>query len=506
MNASPLTRLYDRTDLIGRDFFEWIDQKPWVFLLFLITVTALIRGWNLGGNTIWLDEAYSIFHAQKSFPDLLSELSRDSNPPLYNVLLKIWIDLTGSISELNARIPSFLFSLGSLIVLFRMGRKLFNIETAVFASLLFTVSQQHLIWAQNARSYALSSLICLISFYSYFRLMETAKWKYASVLGVSSLLLILSHYTNFFVFGIQAFGALLWVRKNPRAIGMYVLSQIAALLVFLPWAWFFSQNSMVDNDFAYDPNYFGDWRKLTDKLAGGRKMVWVFAGFLLTSFPVVGLLGLRGRINVDLKKLLILLGWGVLILVVGWYVSRVYAFYEAQYFLYTSLGLMLAFGYLLSTIPLNRTLKLLLLAGCLIVTAKPFLLKPWNAEDWRGTMQVVNELKAPENPNRQIIYQPWYESITFAYYFDRSTFEYGYLDPMFEDLRKQKVNMFDLKNYEESYAGQFQEKGVDEVLLIQSRFSIFDPDSLFPKRLAQDYELIHMEEIAHNRISHFRKK
>lgn len=506
MKVQPLSRLYHQTDSLGRRFFEWLDEHPWVFLLVLIAVTAFLRAWNISNNTVWLDEAYSIFHAQKPIPHLLYELSRDSNPPLYNVLLKFWFDLTNSIDEHNARIPSLLFSLGSSFMLFRLGRKLFNIETAVFASLLFMVSQQHLIWAQNARSYALSSLICLISFYSYFRLMETGKWKWAFAMGMSSFCLILSHYTNFFVFGIQAVGSLLWLRKNPRAFGLYVLSQVTALLAFLPWAWYFKQNSLVDNEFAYDLSYVGDWRKVTDLLAGGHKMVLLMAWTLCLSFPVVVWMGLRDRVSVDFKKLAILLGWGILILIVGWYAARIYHFYEAQYFLYTILGVMLALGYLLSLLPLNRLIKLMIMLGFLVVAVKPLVLEPWNAEDWRATMEMVRKAEAKNIAKKQVIYEPWFEGITFAYYYDRKTFEHGYLDPMFADLREQNVDVFDLKVYEASYARQFEEKGVEQVILVQSRFTHFDPDTLFAKRLAKDFELIEMKEIAHNRVSIFEKQ
>ena len=186
--------------------------------------------------------------------------------------------------------------------------------------------------------------------------------------------------------------------------------------------------------------------------------------------------------------------------------ARIYPFYEAQYFLYTVLGVVLLLGYLISVLRINRLVKLLFLVGLTGVGLSHLNLNPHNGVDWLGTMEIIRAAEQKEVAVRQVVFEPWYEAITFVYYYDRANFEKGYLLPLFENLRAKHVDFFDLKVYESSYEQKFKEKQVEQLILVQCRYAWFDPDSLFPKKLAQEYEWVQTEEILHNRVSIFEKK
>jgi hypothetical protein len=68
--------------------FTW---WPWA----LLAVTLLGGGLRLGAldaKTVWLDEAFSLWMANHELPALFAWLIRiDHHPPLYYMLLHIWI-------------------------------------------------------------------------------------------------------------------------------------------------------------------------------------------------------------------------------------------------------------------------------------------------------------------------------------------------------------------------------------------------------------------------------
>src|SRR3972149_12321923 len=71
------------------------NTKSTYFILGLILVTGfLLRIYKLSSQSIWLDEAYSIYHSQQNFIHVIS--FKDSTPALYYVLLHFWIKLMGT--------------------------------------------------------------------------------------------------------------------------------------------------------------------------------------------------------------------------------------------------------------------------------------------------------------------------------------------------------------------------------------------------------------------------
>ncbi|MCB0091723.1 MAG: hypothetical protein KDE54_27725, partial [Caldilineaceae bacterium] len=64
----------------------------------IVALGAGLRFWAIGAKTIWLDEAFSIWVAQHSVPEIVQWLVRiDQHPPLYYMLLHYWIDAFGDL-------------------------------------------------------------------------------------------------------------------------------------------------------------------------------------------------------------------------------------------------------------------------------------------------------------------------------------------------------------------------------------------------------------------------
>ena len=93
-----------------------------LFSIGLIIVSAIsLRLYNIDGNSLWLDEAYSAWFAKKSLNYIWTVgPSFEVTPPLYLTLLHIWI-LLGD-SETALRLLSVLISVLTVPLVYGLGR------------------------------------------------------------------------------------------------------------------------------------------------------------------------------------------------------------------------------------------------------------------------------------------------------------------------------------------------------------------------------------------------
>ena len=78
-------------------------------LLALSTVIGLaVRLWNIGGEPLWLDEAYSAYAADHDWAFLLHVVPRyETHPPFYYSLLHLWVQAFGN-GLISLRLPGLL--------------------------------------------------------------------------------------------------------------------------------------------------------------------------------------------------------------------------------------------------------------------------------------------------------------------------------------------------------------------------------------------------------------
>lgn len=75
----------------------------------MLGVAVFLRFVQLGSDSLWVDEGFSVDVARKGIPDLIHQATTaDANQPLYYVVLHFWIQLFGD-SEFALR------SLGALV-------------------------------------------------------------------------------------------------------------------------------------------------------------------------------------------------------------------------------------------------------------------------------------------------------------------------------------------------------------------------------------------------------
>ena len=127
----------------------------------LIAVSVLLRTRQLGVG-FWIDEGLSVGIADRPLTDIPGVLRQDGSPPLYYLLLNIWLHVAGR-SEESVHALSVVFSVLCVPVAFWAGWSLFGRRTAWIAALLAAVNPFLTQYAQEGRMYALLVLLGLIS-------------------------------------------------------------------------------------------------------------------------------------------------------------------------------------------------------------------------------------------------------------------------------------------------------------------------------------------------------
>ena len=169
--------------LIYQLFFKYRSTLGIISLFFIF---FLLRFYHLGFHDFWYDEVGSIGYARCPWFNW--------NAPLYWILLHFWIKLFG-ISEFSLRFPSLIFSFLSVILVFLLGRDIFDKKVGIIAGIFMGLSPFHLWYAQEARDYSMVLFFSLLSSWLFYRALSEDKFK----LWLFFILVSLAgFYTNYF--------------------------------------------------------------------------------------------------------------------------------------------------------------------------------------------------------------------------------------------------------------------------------------------------------------------
>ena len=163
-----------------------------------VTLAAcILRFYRIGGKSIWLDEAFSVWIAGHSLWEGWQWLIRiDQHPPLYYSLLHLWIELFGELQG-AVRTLSALFSTLTVPIFYVAGRRLLDRSTAAVAVGILAISPFHVQFAQETRMYALLTLevACVLFFLARLLTRQDARGRDWVGLAFAQALVMLTHNT-----------------------------------------------------------------------------------------------------------------------------------------------------------------------------------------------------------------------------------------------------------------------------------------------------------------------
>ncbi len=135
-------------------------------------MAAWLRLWHLGTKSLWLDEGATVALARASWQHFAwvwwhGEANLQT---VYFLLMRAWIH--GGLSEAWLRLPSALFGIASVPLLYVVARRLVPASAALASAALLTFSPAHVYYSHEARSYTLTIFLVLLSSYFFVRAVE----------------------------------------------------------------------------------------------------------------------------------------------------------------------------------------------------------------------------------------------------------------------------------------------------------------------------------------------
>lgn len=202
----------------------------WFILLLLI---YKIQEINLE-RPFWIDEVYSVLTANvDNLYELLSNYYQgcDTNPPLYFLLLHIWIKIFGE-NVAAIKILSFLFVVIGLFFLLKI-ELLKESEKILCVAVFFVSTYVSFYLIREARAYSLQFCLASLVIYLYSKNDNSCSYKRIWKVSVVNTLLLYTHYYSIFYVGAMIFLDIWKFIKTQdyKKIGISVLP----LALFLPW-------------------------------------------------------------------------------------------------------------------------------------------------------------------------------------------------------------------------------------------------------------------------------
>jgi len=408
----------------------------------ILLAAAAFRFWDLGGHSLWFDEAATVHFSRPAPWDLWGE---DTHPPLYYSAIHLWM-LVGE-SEWWLRLFSALFSLGTVAAVFVAGRGLGGVGLGLVAAAWVACSSFEVRYAHEARMYALLSFGVALAMAGLVPLLRDSAraalrprvrdWRLyiaGSVIAVythnlgGALWLLAANAAALAVFaGSPAWRAVArnWVRANA----------VVLLIWAVYWPWLFQQAGDVLSGFHFEQpsldRVLSDigWIHFSQFMTASP---WQIAGTALGAAAVVaGLIGLGARLGLGLLLLAAVPLAATLLLGLQQplYVNRVLIGAGLASALLAAAGIV----WLWQRPGALRALAALLLAAGLALRANGAVDRLANIEksDWRGTLAM---LAAELRPGDTVVLWPGFERLTWGYYAERGAMPAVELVPIYPQL------------------------------------------------------------------------
>lgn len=218
---------------------EYFKQKYVVYLIFigLIALCAAFRLSGLDLRPLSIDEATIVSFIEgvvnKGYPYVIVStmevpLATYELVPYYLTIPSLF---AGEVTEITVRLPSVLFSLGTMALIFIICLREFSLKSAVIASILYSLSTWAIYWGQNAFHPAPTQFFTLLTVYLVGRLLQypTPSLKLSLSVWLSFTFTYLSWEGSGFLLPVAAVIVLYKKRNdlgwiwNPNLIVMYLL-------------------------------------------------------------------------------------------------------------------------------------------------------------------------------------------------------------------------------------------------------------------------------------------
>ena len=273
----------------------------YILLGVIMLMATVLRLWKLGQVPFMHDEFSALLRTHfDSFHNFIQQgVMPDSHPIGVEAFLWLWVRIFGW-SEFWVKLPFALMGIGSVYLIYLIGRQWFNRKVGLFSAAFFAVSQFTVFYSQLARPYSAGLFFVLLMTYFWHKVVFGTKTTTRDYVGfaLSAWACSLIQYFSIAQAGLIFLTGLIFLPKERRKV--YWISGIAAVLLFAPTLPIFYQQLFVSGS-------IGGWLSvptstfLTDfiQYTMNYSMLFMFAVGIVILLPLI--LGKRTKQNLPLR-------------------------------------------------------------------------------------------------------------------------------------------------------------------------------------------------------------
>lgn len=212
------------------------ERTGWLLILLL---AAMVRFHTISLPYFWTDEAFSALVSVLSPQAIWFHMGHDVHPPLYFLLLHVWITVFGD-SVLAIRSMSAVAGVGTVALGMWLMRLISTPKTALLAGFLMALLPISVRYSQEARMYTLETLWLLGATIALVYWLRSPRNRYLAVYGLLMTAALYTHYLAILC-ALSHFLYLLMLRFKPDPTLHYLsrpmlwVTYAAISLLYIPW-------------------------------------------------------------------------------------------------------------------------------------------------------------------------------------------------------------------------------------------------------------------------------
>ena len=193
-----------------------------IITVLLFSVYLRIHG--LSSRDIWYDEALDVLQSEKS----LLQIAHDVQTPLHYYIVHLFL-LFGK-NTFILGLPSVIFGIGTVYVIYLIGKRFFNHQVGLIASFLAAISPMYIEFSRQILHYSYFNFFTVLGLYFFFDLLEkigSRDFFRSSLMFIAiTFLNLMTHVSSFLVLAIEGSFAVLYFlfsRNSKKIIRKYWL-------------------------------------------------------------------------------------------------------------------------------------------------------------------------------------------------------------------------------------------------------------------------------------------
>ncbi len=452
------------------------SSKSLYIVVSFLLLNFVLKIWFIEYKDISHDEPFTIFHAQANWEELWVMLGAETNPPLFFILLHFWIKTFG-ISALSVRFLPLVFSVLTVIPLYKLSRLFGSKVIAIIILLLFTFSNAHIESAHDTRAYSLFVLLTVFATLELLKILFNGERKYKNFiwLAVYYFLMLYTHHIAFLVGFLHVLIiGINFKPLNKKTIIGFTITGILTLVLYV----------------HYIPIFISAFSDTADEGTctpiPSSEAIYDMIRYYM-NVPVAAILSLIIMFTFIVKALKTSISKIQISLILSFFVLYVFMFMTSnfivlfvhRYILFLSIPFFIMIALGVKMVSKDCLIRFGIVLMLLLSMFSELDVKTWNH---RTIQQISNQIKELQRSNTAIIMVPSWTNHRLMYYYSPSIFK----DYNKFDQRLIENDIFSINSLKE--LNSLDLTGYDRVIYLDGWAEVVDPELKILKELQFKYK------------------